>query len=123
MEQNFHLRITNESTPGNGKTTRQIDVTTRRFDGTTRRFDGMTRRFDGTTRPNDWTDHFSSYELTKQRDKIITKLQNVKWPKTVMLRIKKTFKEINTVMIIMFSWRNLRNFSRNKTLVGLAFCK
>ena len=40
-----------------------------------------------------------------------------------MLRIKKTFKEINTVMIIMFSWRNFRNFSRNKTLVGLAFCK
>ena len=42
------LRITNEPIPGNGKTTRQIDVTTRRFDGTT-------RRFDGTTRPNDWT--------------------------------------------------------------------
>ena len=26
-----------------------------------------------------------------------------------------------TVMVIMFSWRNFRNFSKNRTLVGLEF--
>ena len=69
-------RIMNESTRRNGKTTRQIDITTRPND------------FESTSGPIILVPVLTSYDVTKERNKISTKLQNDEWRKTFMLRIK-----------------------------------